>query len=262
LPGRTRMSSDAMLTAERAALPPGGTAQLDRELAGDWAAIDRILDCHVTACIAARPTSLSDVDGTVKLKGALAQGGSFSETLALEYADGQPSDQIGWGRATRAEITRLLDLHARAYTLTARPPAIARAGAGALLGEVAAALSAPDAPALSLFVGHDTNLALIGGALALHWHGAQFAPDDPPPGGALIFERWHNASGRYRLEVRFRSQSLDEMRNLTPPGANAVQSLASADCGGAGCDGAQLQAAVAPGTAALRYSEMVAPSDR
>jgi len=91
-------------------------------------------------------------------------------------------------------------------------------------------MSAPNAPAFSVFVGHDTTLPLIGGALGLHWHGAQFAPDDPPPGGALIFERRRDVIGRYRLVVRFRSQSLDEMRHLIPPGIGAVQILKFASC--------------------------------
>lgn len=246
--GVARLPDDKALAAAGSALPTGGAARLDRDLARDWTAMDRILDCHASACIAARPTALSVTGGKVKLEGALALGGSFSETLALEYADGQPLAQVGWGRASRDEITHLLELHAWEFAVTARPPAIAHAGASALLGEVAAALSAPDAPVFSLFVGHDTNLALIGGALGLHWHGRQFASDDPPPGGALIFERWRNASGRYRLAVRFRSQSLDEMRNLTPPGGEALQSLAFKSCAeGNGCDVTGLRGALISG---------------
>lgn len=246
--GATRLPDDKVLAAAEAALPGGGAARLDQNLAGDWAAIDRILDCHALACIAARPTSLSATSGKVRLEGALALGGSFSETLALEYADGQPLSQVGWGRVNREEITRLLELHAWEFAVTARPPAIARAGASALLGEVASALSAPDAPVFSLFVGHDTNLALIGGALGLHWHVAQFAPDDPPPGGALIFERWRNDAGHYRLAIRFRSQSLDEMRNLSPPGSGAVQPLSVSTCDDDnGCDAIRLRHVLAPG---------------
>jgi 4-phytase/acid phosphatase len=246
--GAARLSDDQVLAAAGSALPAGGAARLDRDLAGEWAAIDHILDCHASACIAARPTSVSAASGRVKLGGALASGGSFSETLALEYADGQPLAQVGWGRVSRDEITRLLTLHAWEFAVTARPPAIARTGAAALLDEVATALSAPDAPAFSLFVGHDTNLALIGGALGLHWHGAQFAQDDPPPGGALIFERWRDSAGRYRLVLRFRSQSLDEMRNLTPLGPSAVQSLAFTGCDDdKGCNAAGLREALSTG---------------
>lgn len=240
--GGPQIPDSAKLAAAQGALPPGGAKALDRMLAPQWAALDRILDCHAAACIAAHPTALSASGGKVKLEGALALGGSLSETLALEYADGKPLDQVGWGRASRQQITQLLTLHAWEFAVTARPPALARAGSHLLLGEVAEALSAPMAPSFSLFVGHDGNLALIGGALGLHWHAAQFAPDDPPPGGALIFERWRNAAGRYRLVVRFRSQTLDEMRNLTPPGPSAMQTLVFPGCQGReGCDAAGLR---------------------
>jgi len=56
-------------------------------------------------------------------------------------------------------------------------------------------------------------------------------------GGALIFEVWRNAVGRYRLIIRFRSQTLDEMRSLSPLTVRTVQTLESPWCGGeAGCD--------------------------
>jgi 4-phytase / acid phosphatase len=248
------LPDDKVLAAARTTLPAGGTARLDRDLAEDWSAIDHILDCHTAACIAAQPTSLSARRGKVKLDGALGLGAGFSETLALEYADGKPLDQVGWGRATREQITHLLELHSWEFALTARPQAIARAGAAALLGEVATALSAPKAPVFSLFVGHDTNLALIGGALNLHWHVDQFASDDPPPGGALIFERWRNRAGRYRLAVRFRSQSLDEMRDLKPLGLRATQSLAFASCANeAGCDAVGIRRALTSESRSSRY---------
>ncbi|WBO20698.1 histidine-type phosphatase [Sphingomonas abietis] len=247
------LSSDQALAAANAALPRGGTAQLDHDLSPDWTSIDRILGCRAPACIAAHPTSLSTTGGKVKLGGALALGGSFSETLALEYADAQPMTDVGWGRVTRDEITRLLALHSWEFAVKARPPLIARAGAAALLDQVATALSAPDAPVFSVFVGHDTNMALIGGALGLHWHAPQFAVDDPPPGGALIFERWRSASGRYRLVLRFRSQSLEEMRTLAPLTPEALQPVIFAPCDdGIGCDAPGLRQALSSVEASRR----------
>jgi 4-phytase/acid phosphatase len=244
--GAPLLSPEQTLASANSVLPRGGAAALDRDLAPQWALIDRILACKTAPCIAAKPTTLSAGEGKVKLAGALGLGGSFSETLALEYADGKPMSEVGWGRASRVQITSLLALHAQEFAVTARPVAIARAGAARLLGAVASALSATDAPAFSLFVGHDGNLSLIGGALGLHWHAPQFAADDPPPGGALIFERWRNSGGRYRLTVRFRAQSLDEMRGLTPLAAEDVQPLPFTACQGEGCDGEGLRKALSP----------------
>lgn len=241
------LPADTVLAAAQAALPAGGLPALDRDLAPQWQAIDRITGCMAPACsVAARPTALAAAGGRAKLSGALALGGSFAQTLALEYADGKPMAEVGWGRATLALITQLSALHAAEFAITARPPAIAKAGAAALLGEVRAALTRDTAPRFSLFVGHDSNLSWLGGALGAHWHVPQFAPDDPPPGGALLFERWSNGTGRYRLRVLFRSQTLDQMRNLAPPERAGVMPTGFATCSQtAGCTLAALAKALA-----------------
>jgi len=229
--GAPLLPVDEALAAASAALPPGGVPALDRQVAPELQALDRIIACGSADCaLADRPTMLTAPGGRIKLGGGVGLGSTIAEGLALEYADGKPLGEVGWGRADRATITALLALHATEFAITARPPAIAKAGAHALLGEVAHALTAPAAPRFSLFLGHDTNLALIGGALGLHWHVPQFAPDDPPPGGALIFERWRNAKGAYRLRVVYRSQTLDEMRDLSPLTAAAAMPVAFGAC--------------------------------
>ena len=240
------MTPEAALTAARGALPAGGLPALDQELAESYALAERILDCRAQPCRLSPPASaLSAPEGRAKLRGALGTAGGFAQTLLLEYAEGKPMAEVGWGRASRADITALSALHAREFAITARPAAIAAAGARPLLAEVARALAAPDGPRVSLFVGHDANLAYLGGHLGLHWHARQFAPDDPPPGGALIFERWSNRHGRYRLTVRFRSASLDEIRSLAPLKPDDTQQLDFAACASrAGCDVAGLEAAL------------------
>ncbi len=244
--GAPLLSPEAALAAANAALPADGSAGLDRRIAPQLQALDRIIACGGADCaLAGKPTAITMKGGSIKLAGGLGTGASLAETLALEYADGKPLAEVGWGRVSRAAITDLLALHTAEFAITARRPAIAQVGAHALLAEVATALASEQGPRFSLFLGHDTNLALIGGALGLHWHAAQFAPDDPPPGGALIFERWSNGAGKYRLHVVFRSQTLDEMRDLAPSGAAAVTLVAFAPCSAAeGCSAAELGQAV------------------
>lgn len=243
---RSALTEAEALAAAQAALPAGGTAALDAQLADQWRTIDAVTGCTAPACsITARPTTLSAPGGRAKLSGALGKGASFAQTLALEYADGKPMAEVGWGRATRAQITDLSALHAAEFAITARPPALARAGAAALLAEARAALTGTDAPRYAVFVGHDSNLSWLGGALGVHWQVPQFARDDPPPGGALVFERWTNHAGRYRLRIRFRSQTLDEMRNLTPIGHAETPVTGFTACAGpAGCSLAELSAAL------------------
>jgi len=96
-----------------------------------------------------------------------------------------------------------------------------------------------------VLVGHDGNTAHIGGALDLHWQGGDFAPDDPSPAGALIFELWRDRKGAGHVIVRFRSQTLDEMRTLTPLAAAAAKALPLPRCAGAlTCDAKVFEAAL------------------
>jgi 4-phytase/acid phosphatase len=80
---------------------------------------------------------------------------------------------------------------------------------------VAGALTKPG-DRLLILVGHDTNLANIGGALGLSWL-IDGRRDDTPPGGALVFELWkRRATGDYSVRTFYVAQTLDQMRNATP----------------------------------------------
>jgi len=219
--------------AVQSALPAGGLAAVDARYADDLKALTRILGCTQPACdLSRQPATLDAPKGKVKLDGGLNTASTLSEILALEYAEGKPMTEVGWGRTSRAEISALLRFHALEYTLVSRPKPLADAGARALLSEIKRGLFATDTARYTVLVGHDGNIAYIGGALDLHWQGGDFAQDDPPPAGALIFELWRGEQGDRHVIVRFRSQTLDEMRYLTPLKAGASKALSLPQCGG------------------------------
>src|SRR5262249_6830697 len=67
-----------------------------------------------------------------------------------------------------------------------------------------------------VYVGHDTNLANIGGMLGLHWDLNAYRRDETPPAGALAFELLRQAeSGRYFVRLVYVSQTLRQMRRMT-----------------------------------------------
>jgi 4-phytase/acid phosphatase len=232
------------LASAQSALPSGGLPALDAQYADGLKALTRILGCTQPACdLSRQPATLDVAKGHLKLTGGLATASTFSEILALEYAEGKPMNEVGWGRTDRAEIASLLRFHALEYVMTARPGAIAQSGARALLSEVKRGLFATDTARFTVLVGHDGNIAHIGGALDLHWQGGDFAQDDPPPAGALIFELWRDGKRGRHVIVRFRSQTLDEMRNLTPLAKTASKALALPQCAGAKtCDAKTFEA--------------------
>jgi len=71
-------------------------------------------------------------------------------------------------------------------------------------------------PKLTVLVGHDTNIADLGGMLDLHWQVPGYPRDDPPPGGAIGFEVLADASGAEFVRAFYRSQTMDQVRELQP----------------------------------------------
>ena len=125
-------------------------------------------------------------------------------------------DEVGWGRVGRDEIERLLVFNVTKFKYTDRPPYIAKGAAGPLAKAILEALSAPTGPSVTLFAGHDTNIAALGGLLDMHWRAASYLPDDIPPGSALGFELLSDGNRRQIVRAFFRSQTMDQLRNLEP----------------------------------------------
>ena len=198
---------------------PGGLAAVDADARPLLARLDAIL-CAPAAerCgVAGQPTTLVFNDeGRPKLTGALDRASTAAQILLLQYAEGKPRDDIGWGRAEASDITRLSRLHALEFALLARPLPLARRNMAGLAPLIRDALLAGSGPSVVLIAGHDTNLASLAGLLGVHWTVPGFAEDDPSPGGALVLERLVDARGRRFVRVSYRSQTLEQIRTLDP----------------------------------------------
>jgi 4-phytase/acid phosphatase len=168
-----------------------------------------------------------------RLAGPIEEGSSACEDFLLEYLDDKPMSQVAWGRAGKADVASLLAFHPLAYTITARAPYVADRAASPLLARIITALS--HGPALTVLVGHDTNIAQLGGMLNLHWSLGGYPADDPPPGGGILFSLLKDdASGARYVTATYQVQTMDQIRNLTPlTAANppATQPLPIPGCG-------------------------------
>ena len=187
---------------------------------------------------------------SVELTGPFATGSTFSENLLLEYANGIAGEALGWGRLTRENLNRVLELHAVYTGLMRRTPYLARARGSNLLAHVlrsleqaasgkstAGALGQPG-DVLLVLSAHDTNLSNLSGMLGLSWNLPGYQPDDTPPGGALIFSVWRESgTGQFSVKLRYLAQTLDQMRNASPLSITAPP--ASQDVSLPGCEAAQ-----------------------
>jgi 4-phytase/acid phosphatase len=174
------------------------------------------------ACFLSAPNALGAQDGELKMAGPLATASTLTESLLLEYAEGMPADQVGWGRAATVQgISAVMPLHNIETDLMRRTPYLAEHNgvllARAVLDELEGKRVLPeqDGSSRSLFVliaGHDTNLSNLAGILGVDWT-LKDQPDKTPPGAALVFELWWDpASGRHFVNVALIYQTLEDLR--------------------------------------------------
>lgn len=140
---------------------------------------------------------------------------TVSQTFLLEYLEGMPMSDVAWGRLTREEISRLLELNTLKFRYEGHAPYVATRTASPLMRRMLNAML--DGPKLTVLVGHDTNISdLGGGLLGLHWQVPSYPVDSPPPGGALGFEVLSDATGARFVRAFYRAQSMDQVRYLQP----------------------------------------------
>jgi 4-phytase/acid phosphatase len=207
--------------AALAQAPEGGLAAETERHRGELTLLARVLDCALPACpLVAEPTRLVvQPHDRPDLEGPLDVGSTASQTLLLEYLEGMPMNDVGWGRVSRAEIEQLLRFHPLKFRYANRPGYIAAAAAAPIVNEIVAALDQRSPARLTLLAGHDTNVADLGGFFDLHWQVPSYPADEVPPGSALGFELVSSAKGDRYVRAFYRAQTMDQLRNLEPLGS-------------------------------------------
>jgi 4-phytase / acid phosphatase len=233
---RSGIDGAIALKAAEAMLPAGG---IEAEVKAHEAEF-RLLE-RATGVPVRRDTTLKASPGDKpNLKGGLSFGSTASQTILLEYLEGMPMRNVGWGRASRADIRAMLRFHPVKFRFETRPAYVAQRLAAPLVGRMVDALSGKGG-ALTLLFGHDTNIAALGGFYGLHWTMADYPADDIAPGGAIGFELLRDRSGHRTVRAFSQAQYMDQVRNLTALDKAHAPSrtyLAIPGCGPAttGCD--------------------------
>jgi 4-phytase/acid phosphatase len=146
----------------------------------------------------------------------------------MEYAEGLPASEVGWGQLTAAGISQtlrvynlILDIECRtSYLAQAQSSNVAshlvRSMVQAATGNaVTGSLGNPSTKVI-LLVASDNNISAFAGLFHLDWLLPGYQPDYCAPGGALVFElRQSQTSGEYIVRVSYVAQTLDQLRNRT-----------------------------------------------
>lgn len=213
----------------------GGLGQLQEDLATPLALVGR-LAAPVSPELCARfglpqECALSDIPNAVSvapdgrdvgLTGSLAIASSLAEIFLLEYGE-WPGVAAGWGQVTAPTLHKVLPVHARVFDVVNRAPLVAWARGSALLAEMGAALLGShydgrcNEAALVVFVGHDTNIANLGGLLGVDWQLEGYPANGIPPASALMLELWEK-NGAREVRVNFFAQPMAALHAPFPAG--------------------------------------------
>lgn len=203
--------------------------QLPNAYAPSFAALQALLNtrCVKTPCtpIAAEPGSIEMRDGIAQLRGAVDTASTAAENLYLEYAECHPEPA-----SVASQLHTAMRLHALAFEINERNSYAAGVRGSNLLAHITALLDekaarphpfaqTPDIAddAAVLLVGHDTNLANLGGLLGLDWNlEPEYVKNDMPPASALVFELFRASNGAYSVQINFVAETPAQVRSIRP----------------------------------------------
>jgi len=256
----------------------GDPGRVDRAYAAQLAELKGILFGQ-----AGRPPGASPFDATaavvpggwdhlVTLDGPIYAASQCTESLLLEYTDGKPASDVGWGRVDGRSLTDVLALHELYFDLTQRTFYIAQAGGSnlvshivdtleqAALGQIVPGAIGPPGERVVILAGHDTNIANVGGMFGMDW----WIPGTPAnatlPCGALVFELRRRAGQQnsFYVRVSYVAQTLEQLREASPLSLESPPALSAIFVPGCGGSGPEFDAPLASFVRAAR--RVIAPA--
>jgi 4-phytase/acid phosphatase len=206
----------------------------------------------------------------ISTTGPLNFAKTFIENLMLEYAEGMPAADVGWGRVDRAAFADLAQLHALDFSLAHGTFYVAQAQISDLASHVLQTLEqaaaghavpgalGPPSTRLVVLAGHDMNLISLAGLLNLDWSVDSLPMSPALPGGALVFELWqHRADARFFVRTFYMTQTLDQLRDATPLTLASPPAIAPVFIPGASTPGADYESPLE--IFAARWRQVIAP---
>ena len=171
-------------------------------------------------------TSLDRRKNKPEIGGKWAIASGIAEIMLLEYAQ-WPDRNAGWGEVDESVLRQIVPLHDMVFDAVNREPSLAKAGGKKLLKAIENALLSETSPKLNILVGHDTNIANIGGLLNVSWNVPGQGSNPTPPGGFLTFELWQKTGGTHEVRINYHAPTFASLHMQPAPVVLPVQVPAS-----------------------------------
>ena len=236
----TRSATDeAFVTRARASLDAslgdGGFAALNRQLAVNYAELEKVLDYdNSLMCKEKQQCDFAAQDNTLafeqgkepKTTGALRNGTGAGDSFILQYYEGFAEQDIAWGRLQNPQSwQRIIDIKNRYNDVLFGTPVMAKEAATPLLTFIANALQdrgyqhplaqAAQEAKVVMLVGHDSNFGSLFPLLRVAPYTLPGQYEHTPISGKVAFEQWRDRDGKGWMKIEYLYQSGEQLRNGT-----------------------------------------------
>jgi 4-phytase/acid phosphatase len=161
------------------------------------------------------------------------------DPFLMEYADGLPMSEVGWGQLTAAGVTQASRLYELGLDLEFRTQYLARVLGSNLASHVVrsmvqaatgnamtGSLGTSSTKVIAL-IASDTQITGLAGLFHLDWILPGYQENFCAPGGALVFQlRQSQKTGQYIVRASYIAQTLEQLRNQTALTLNAPPATA------------------------------------
>ena len=167
--------------------------------------------------------------GNVIAMGGLDSVVTAADPFVMQYADGFPTNDVGWGQLTLDALSQQTRINTLQIEIAMRQPYLARvqssSAASHILRTMIQTISGTNLAGafgdtntqIHVIISSDYYVAGLAGLLGAHWLLPGYQPDFCPPGGTLVFElRQVRATGQYLVRVFYTAQTFDQLRKRTP----------------------------------------------
>lgn len=153
---------------------------------------------------------------------------NVTDPFIMQYAEGLPDSEVGWGHLTPESISQTSRFITVGMDLLFRTPYLAQVQSSNVASHVVrtmlqsatgnamtGVLGNPSTKAIVL-IASDINVTGLAGLFRLSWVLPGYQPDYCAPGGALVFElRQSQRTGAFFVRASYIAQTLDQLRNQT-----------------------------------------------
>ena len=160
--------------------------------------------------------------------GGLTIVAAAADPFVMEYAEGMPASDVGWGLLTADGISQISRLSNLTLDLGSRTPYLASVEGSNVASHVVRSMvqaatgntltGALGSPATKVIVllASDSNLASFSGLFGLDWILPGYQAKFAGPGGAIVFElRQSQSTAEYIVRASYIAQTMDQLRNQT-----------------------------------------------